>query len=151
VTICIVDTSILVELLNLPGLASRHEALVSAFEQRQKAREQFLLPIAVLVETGNHVAQIPDGTLRRKAADDFTQFAMTSLQGISPFAPTPLPSKEDITAWLHDFPDNAMRGIGLADRSLIELWEVHRELHPRRRVYLWSLDQALVGYDTGTR
>ena len=34
-TICIVDTSIVVELLNLPGLASRHDGLVAEFEQRR--------------------------------------------------------------------------------------------------------------------
>ncbi len=149
-TICIVDTSILVELLNLRGLASRHDEVVAEFAQRQ-AREQFLLPLAVLVETGNHVAHIPDGAARRRSADDFVRFASASLRGDNPFTPTPLPSTADIAAWLGDFPDHAMRGIGLADRSLIELWEVNRQLHRQRRVYLWSLDEALVAYDTATR
>ena len=147
-TICIVDTSIVVELLNLPGLASRHDGLVAEFEQRQAAREQFLLPIAALIETGNHVAHIPDGTARRKSADDFVQFAVASLHGESPFTPTSLPSIPDVNAWLTDFPDHAMRGVGLADRSLIALWDVQRQLHPQRRVYIWSLDDALISYDT---
>lgn len=147
-TICIVDTSVLVELLNLPGLASRHDGMVARFAQRQAAREQFLLPIAALIETGNHVAHIPDGTTRRKSADDFVRFAAASLQGESPFTPTPLPLIPDVTSWLTDFPDHAMRGVGLADRSLIALWDVQRQLHPQRRVYIWSLDDALVGYDT---
>ena len=38
-----------------------------------------------------------------------------------------------------------------ADRSLVALWEAHRELQPRRRVYIWSLDQHLAGYDTQMR
>jgi hypothetical protein len=151
VTICIVDTSILVELLNFRGLASRHEEVVAEFAQRQQAREEFLLPLAVLVETGNHVAHIPDGAARRKSAADFVQFASASIRGRLPFTPTPLPITADIAAWLNDFPDHAMRGIGLADRSLIALWEVNRQLHPHHRVYLWSLDEALVGYDTGAR
>lgn len=147
-TICIVDTSILVELLNLPGLASRHVGMVAEFEQRQAAREQFLLPIAALIETGNHIAHIPDGVARRKSADDFVQFAAASLHGKSPFTPTPLPSILDVTAWLTDFPDHAMRGVGLADRSLIALWDIQRQLHPQRRIYIWSLDDALISYDT---
>ena len=147
-TICIVDTSILVELLNLPGLATHHDEVVAEFARRQVAREQFLLPIAVLVETGNHVAQISNGAARRKLADIFVQFARTSLRGESPFTPTPLPSLLDITAWLDDFPDHAMQGVGLADRSLIALWEAQRQLQPHRRVYIWSLDGALVSYDT---
>jgi hypothetical protein len=147
VTICIVDTSILVELLNLPGLATDHNGLVADFARRQAAREQFLLPMAVLVETGNHVAQIPSGAARRKSADDFVQFANLSLRGETPFTPTPLPVLPDIIAWLADFPDHAMRGVGLADRSLIALWAAQRQLHSHRRVYIWSLDAALVGYD----
>ena len=50
--------------------------------------------------------------------------------------------------WLKDFPDRAMAGVGLADRSLIALWEEQRELQPKRRVYIWSLDQHLLGYDS---
>lgn len=150
-TICIVDTSILVELLNLRGLASRHDELVAELARRAAAGERFLLPVAVLVETGNHVAQIPDGGSRRRSADDFVRFATISLHGESPFTPTPLPAIADIAAWLSDFPDCAMRGIGLADRSLIALWDAQRQLHPRRRVYIWSLDAALVGYDVAAR
>lgn len=146
-TICIVDTSIVAELLNLPGFTSHHDELVAAFAERQARREQFLLPIAVLVETGNHVAQLPDGGARRRSADDFVRFASAALQGTSPFTPTPMPSNAEVAAWLADFPDCAMRGVGLGDRSLIALWEAQRQLHPHRRVYIWSLDQALVSYD----
>jgi hypothetical protein len=109
-----------------------------------------LLPIAVLVETGNHVAHIPDGTTRRRSADDFVRFAADSLHGESPFTPTPLPSIPEVTVWLTGFPDYAMRGIGLGDRSLIALWDVQRQLHPQRRIYIWSLDDALISYDTRT-
>lgn len=147
-TICIVDTSILVELLNVPGHASNHDALVAAFADRAAAREQFLLPLAVLVETGNHVAHVPDGAARRKSATAFVKLATASLRHESPFVPTPLPSILDVTAWLDDFPDHAMRGVGLGDRSLIALWDIQRQLHPKRRVYLWSLDGALAAYDT---
>jgi hypothetical protein len=106
-----------------------------------------LLPIAALIETGNHIAHIPDGAARRKSADDFVRFASASLHGKSPFTPTPLPSIPDVTAWLTGFPDDAMRGVGLADRSLIALWDIQRQLHPQRRVYIWSLDDALISYD----
>ena len=147
-TICIVDTSIVHELLNVPGWASRHDELVAAYAERQRREEAFLLPMAVLIETGNHIAQLADGARRRTTAERFQQFARTALAGQSPFTPTPLPSPLDIATWLDDFPDRAMQKIGLADRSLIALWEHHRQLHRARRVYIWSLDQHLTGYDT---
>jgi hypothetical protein len=149
VTICIVDTSILDELLNVPGKASHHDDTVTAYVQRQEAGEKFLLPPAALIETGNHVARAPDGGLRRRAAEIFLQFARSALAGQSPFTPTPLPSPGDIVAWLDDFPDRAMQGIGLADRSMIAVWDHHRELHPAKRIYIWSLDRHLSAYDTG--
>lgn len=149
-TVCIVDTSILVELLDVPGLASTHAEVVAQFEVRASSsvRQEFLLPLAVLIETGNHVAQARDGSARRGAAERFVEFARSALGGDSPFVPTALPSTTDIAAWLDDFPERAMRGVGLADRSLIALWESQRELQPHRRVYIWSLDQHLLGFDT---
>jgi hypothetical protein len=42
-----------------------------------------------------------------------------------------------------------MQGIGLADLSLIALWNHQRELHVTRRVYIWTLDRHLTGYDSG--
>jgi hypothetical protein len=71
-----------------------------------------------------------------------------TLKGTSPFVATPLPANADVETWLSDFPSDAMRGVGLADRSVISLWEAQTELNPQRRVYVWSLDKHLSGYDT---
>jgi len=147
VTTCIVDTSILLELLNVPGFVAQHHALLAEFAERQK-REHFLLPLVVLIETGNHIAHVPDGAARRKAAEVFVAFAVEALDGELPFVPTPSPARDQMLTWLKDFPDRAMAGVGLADRSLIALWEEQRELQPKRRVYIWSLDQHLLGYDS---
>jgi hypothetical protein len=149
VTVCIVDTSILDELLNVPGRSSQYAETVAAFEARQEEPQRFLLPIAVLIETGNHVAQAPTGDARRKIAKLFVEFARRALTGDSPFVPTPVPTGEELLGWLDDFPDRAMSGVGMADRSLIALWEAQRDLQPQRRVYIWTLDAHLVSYDTG--
>jgi hypothetical protein len=149
VTVCIVDTSILVELLGLPNLASDHEAHVTSFEERVRANETFLLPLPVLFETGNHVAQIPDGKRRRDYANRFLEFVKPALSGDTPFVPTPSPSIQEVASWLDDFPDHAMRGVGLVDRSLIDLFDRQKLLlRGSRRVYIWSQDAALMAYDT---
>lgn len=49
--------------------------------------------------------------------------------------------------WLSQFPDHAMRGIGLGDLSIIELFELECRRHQNRRVYIWSYDEDLQGYD----
>ena len=148
-TICIVDTSIVLELLNVPGYVAQHSLLLAEFAIRQRKRESFLLSLVVLIETGNHIAHVADGSARRKSAEDFVAFAVQALDGKLPFVPTPSPDAEQIRSWLADFPTCAMAEIGLADRSLIALWDGQRELHQGRRVYIWSLDKHLSGYDTG--
>lgn len=147
-TICIVDTSVLLELLNVPGKSSRHEEIVDDYAVRQSSSEQFLLSVAVLIETGNHVAQASQGHARRSCAEKFVTFARVALDGTSPFVATPFPTSPDITEWLDDYPDRAMQGVGLGDRSLIALWDLQRRLNARRRVYIWSFDEHLQAYDT---
>jgi hypothetical protein len=54
-----------------------------------------------------------------------------------------------LRTWLDGFPDYAMREVGLVDRSLVALFEKQRIANheSQRRVYIWSLDAALAGYD----
>ena len=146
-TICIVDTPILVELLNIPGRADAHDATLAEFVTRQEAAEEFILSIAVLIETGNFVAQIPDGNVRRRRAETFVEFAKQALDGMLPFVATDFPTRETVASWLQDFPDRAMTGLGLADRSLIGVWKLYCELQDERRVYIWSLDKHLRAHD----
>ena len=51
-------------------------------------------------------------------------------------------------ALLDDFPDSAMRGVGLGDLSIIKVWEEARSRFHGRRVTSWSLDGDLEGYDS---
>jgi len=148
VNVCIIDTSVLVELLGVPGYEARHDECVADFELRARAPESFLLPLPVLFETGNHVAQIPDGRLRRAWAERLVSFARPALSGESPFTLTPAPLIPDVISWLADFADYAMKKVGLVDRSLIDLFERQRALMRSGRVYIWSRDLALMGYDT---
>ena len=58
-----------------------------------------------------------------------------------------VPDREEITAWLIDFPDSATRGAGMGDLSMIKEWEKLRQIVPNRRIFIWSLDHHLKGYD----
>lgn len=150
-TVCIIDTTIVVELLGVPGLSGDHDACVTAFEERVEAKETFLLPLPVLFETGNHVAQIPDGNRRREWGERFLAFAKPALAGETPFVATPSPSIQEVALWLEDFADYAMREVGLVDRALIDLFERQKAMmRGSRDVYIWSLDHALLAYDTRT-
>lgn len=122
--------------------------VVEELKERDDAEQQLLLPVAVIVETGNHVAQVGDGRLRRQVAQRFVAEVRKALDGTAPWAPARPISVDDLADWLADFPDHAMAGRGIGDVSIIAEWERQRVLNPRRRVEIWSLDQHLHGYAT---
>jgi hypothetical protein len=125
------------------------------FKQRAQAYETFLLPMTAILETGNHIGQNGDGSKRRKAARRFIETVRQAIQGTNPFTPTPFVTPEALVQWLGEFEDWAMRvdargkGSGLGDLSIYQEWLFQCERHPRRRVYVWSKDAHLSGYDRG--
>jgi len=68
-------------------------------------------------------------------------------RGRPPGSPCSSRIRHSSLEWLEDFPTFARAGVGLGDLSIIQ--EFHRTcaLHPGRRVYVWSLDGDLQGYD----
>lgn len=146
-TVCIVDTTIICELLAIPGKSNRTQHFKDELDCRIETGELLLLPLTVLIETGNHIAQGGDGRVRRLCAEKFVAFARVALAGASPFVTTPLPERDQVGRWLDDFPERAMTGVGLGDRSLIALWEHQRTMVPQHRIYIWSLDHHLSAFD----
>jgi hypothetical protein len=55
----IVDTSVLCNLLRVPHKDQDAEIAAEEFREAQEDKDVFLLPIAVIYETGNHIAQVP--------------------------------------------------------------------------------------------
>lgn len=149
--IVLVDTSIFCEILEVPNMCSRVEPTRAELRQRLQRGELLLLPLATIIETGNHIAQNGDGRQRRQAAERFAAQVMKALDGSSPFHPTSPMDLDALKAWLGEFPDYATRGVGLADLSIIKEWERQCDLNQARRVLIWSLDKHLSGYDTGER
>ena len=150
-SICIVDTSVFCELLRVPNMGKEHRRYTKAFKSKINKRESIILPMATIFETGNHIGQNGDGQQRRSAAKRFVETVKQAIEGESPFTPTPFMDQRTLILWLDQFALAAVQGIGLGDLSIQQEWERERKLHPRRRVYVWSKDRHLAGYDTGDR
>lgn len=146
-SICILDTSVFCNLLNVPDKAQRRVETVKLFEQNIKRRYTFLLPMATIYETGNHIAQNGDGRVRRARAQMFVEQVQAAFAGKAPWTPTPFDTHEEFARWLAAFPEQAMRGSGIGDLSIIKVFERQCELHPRRHVFIWSYDGHLSGYN----
>ena len=103
--------------------------------------------MATVYETGNHIAHLADGGNRRRFGEVFVAQVEKAITGEAPWQVMQVPTMEDVREWLSGFPDSAMRGAGMGDLSIIKEWEKFKRKVPDRRVFIWSLDSDLKGYD----
>ena len=145
--VIIVDTAVLLNILNVPTRNQDHHEVCEELDEVLVAGANLLLPLAAVFETGNHIAQLPDGGRRRRFSRIFCDQVRMALMGEAPWALIPLPNFDQLAEWLDHFPDHAMRGVSMGDLSIIKAWEDACARHRGQRVRIWSLDQHLQGYD----
>jgi hypothetical protein len=146
-SVVLMDTSVFCNILNVEGCNQDHESVIAVLKTFIRQRDTLLLPMAAVIETGNHIAHIPDGELRRQTAVRFSGQVKEAITGNAPWTAMRFWEPEQLLSWLADFPDHAMRKIGMGDLSIIRDWESMRALHRERRVLIWSLDSDLASYD----
>lgn len=149
-SICIIDTSVFCNILNVPTKSQQHTETMIQFEQHIKSGYTLLLPMATIYETGNHIAQNGDGRIRRANAQLFVEHVQGAFSGQAPWTPTPFDNSEEFSTWLSKSPDHAMSGLGLGDLSIIQVFEQQCQLHPHRHVFIWTYDDHLRAYNRET-
>jgi len=68
-----VDTSVVLNLLNFPGRNQDRESVLQELESVIEEKQTLILPLTVIIETGNHIAQLSNGYNRRKIAEAFSE------------------------------------------------------------------------------
>lgn len=149
--VCLVDTTVFVEILNLPFMANQHATIMQQLKDKIGKKESLFLPMATVLETGNHIGQIADGNQRRQRAGTFVNQVQLAIDCQSPFTSINFLEANDMRRWLVEFPNWVSQKMGLGDLSIKHDWDRLCEQNQRRRVYIWSLDHHLSGYDTGKR
>lgn len=156
--IALLDTSIYLNILDVPGKSQDRGTVFDEFGKMVENGDIFLLPLAAVWETGNHIAMLGNGGLRRQYAEKLLVDVGKALGGEAPYRATHFPSAEEFAGWLAEFPDYAQRnktanktgeGVSLTDLSIIKEWEATKTRHSMSRVFIWSLDSDLQGYDSG--
>ncbi len=154
--IVLLDTSVYLNVLDVPGFNQDRDAVLDTFQAAIEAGDHFLLPLATVWETGNHIAGLGDGQTRRRYGKKLLDDVARAFNGDVPYRATHFPDRDEFLRWLGDFPDAVMRsksrhklreGVSLADLSIIKEWGRNCNLHPMSRVRIWSLDADLAGYD----
>ncbi len=152
--VCLIDTSVFLNLLNVPNRNQERESVFQDYQMYIELGCIFLLPMATIIETGNHIAQNGDGTIRRKTALRFVAEVKAALSGEAPWQTTPFPKPEEILLWIDEFPESVgknkspakQEGCSFGDFSIIQEFNKSCARFPMSEVFIWSLDKDLQSY-----
>lgn len=148
--VVIVDTSILVVWLQVPGFKEAGEERLTFDDINERINRykqegaHLMLTIACLIETGNHIAQIKDGDLRRSNVNAFASFLEKTLNNSNGwmmfYSEKDLWSKEEISKLIAMWRENGIYKLSLGDASILN---VVNQLKPVYDVEVFTGDTQL--------
>lgn len=151
-----VDSSVLLCLLNVPGKNSGRVGVVAEFDRLLGEDVVMILPLASVIETGNHIAHLDDGYQRRTAALSLEAILRQSIEATPPWVVGETRwDAELISDLIEGVPASAVASlhllaeqarVGAGDASIIhEARRYRRQTHvpSGQRVRIWSLDVGL--------
>jgi predicted nucleic acid-binding protein len=144
-SIVIVDTSVLLNILDVPGRNQDRDAVLNRLGELIEGGDHLFIPMAAIVEVGNHIAHVANGAHRRAAAERFVLEVRKALSNEAPWKPINFPSNEEVLGWLDAFPASATRGVGMGDLSIKEEWAALCVRNAMSHVWVWTLDGDLAG------
>ncbi|MDW5418668.1 hypothetical protein R6242_19050 [Iodobacter sp. CM08] len=142
-------------LLNVPGKNQDKTEIIASYKDYASLGATFILPMATIVETGNHIAQNGDGGTRRQTAKRFCAAVEAAFMGSAPYQVSEFPSAKEVLHWLNQFPDLAGQnksaaktgeGTSFGDLSIIEEYKKCVARFSMSEVFIWSLDSDLKQY-----
>lgn len=156
----LIDTTILLNLLNVPNRNQKVAQVRADFKTYTEAGCRFIIPFVVAVEVGNHISQNGDGQSRRQSATRFVSMMKATFKGDLPFEISDFDPKQEWQNWIDEFIDKAGQnktatkpneGMSLADLSIIKEFEALEAKNKANKnkhvkVFIWSLDSDLSAY-----
>ncbi len=146
-SIVIVDTSVLLNIIDVPDRNQNKAAVLNRLERMIEDGDHLFIPMAAIVEVGNHIARVTKGAQRRRAAERFVKEVSNALQDEAPWKPINFPSNQAVSNWLAAFPESASQGLGMGDLSIKKECEDLCRRYSMSRVWIWTLDVDLAGLD----
>lgn len=144
-----IDSSIMCNLVPVPGRDQDRTEVQSELRERLAKGQQFILPITAVIETGNFVAQLSNGRLRRETATRIADILRLICEGKAPWVLHDLAwNKLFLEAFLEgggtqvDYIQHAMAQVGAGDLCLL----TERQHYVERTgvpASIWTLDEAL--------
>lgn len=144
------DTSILVNILQIPGMSQCQERVMEDLKDYISRRAVLILPLATIIETGNHIAHISNGDIRLKCAKKMATFLQKTVAGEAPWTYNKNElGAEELLHIASAFPEAALQlGMGTGDLAILEAYRKYKREYGRFiQVSIWSLDKHLKAYE----
>lgn len=149
------DTSVLLNVLDVPRKNSDRDQVRAEFARLGVEGATLIIPIAAVVEVGNHLAQLP-GHERRDRSRTFATFLRASVDGAAPWVVSGASWDDSFLRALLDgdqtrpsLEELCASGGGSGDSSiLLELqrYRARTDLPSSLPIRLWTLDRSLRSY-----
>ena len=150
-----IDTSILCNIVPVPGFDQHQEKVRAEMKEYVKKKAKFILPITAVIETGNHIAQLPNGDKRRESAERFSEILCLVVEHKAPWSLVDVEWREDFLSDLLEGADTeeslvdlAKRGVGLGDLCILTE-RMRYERRTQLRATIWTHDKALAAHNPG--
>jgi len=147
----ILDTSILLVWLQVPGYFSDEQRMQVRDKMKHFINEDAVvyLSLAAAIETGNHIAHVPDGGRRRECAEKLVKLLEDAIEGRFHWRFLPLNTDDlKLKQVKQNFINLAQQGIGMGDALIIE--SAHRlkddlktQGRGQDRVIIWTFDERM--------
>lgn len=152
-TVRFVDTSVLCNLVDVPGRNQRRDEVQAEFKRLvAEGRTRFVIPVTSIIETGNHIANATGD--RRSAAKRLEQFLESAATG-------DLPWQLHAVNWDADFLAALRRGggtgiplvdhlgngtMGTGDLAILCERDAFRQRTHFLAVEIWTLEAVMAAY-----
>jgi len=150
-TVLFIDTPVLVNILSIPHMNQDDDKV---HEQLKKCvyedKAILILPLATIIETGNHIAHISDGRIRRGMAQKMATYLEMTVNGAAPWVYNDNEIEaDDLLKIAQNFPRYAMQmEMGIGDLSIISACNKYKKrVGKGTDVRIWSLDKHLSAYE----
>lgn len=149
-----IDTSVLCELLEVPGKSQRSAEVQAELVVREAGGERFVIPVTAVIETGNHIAQAARD--RRAAAERMVRLLRAARGSEVPYIFNELSWDDELLDALcrgdsteQTFVDLAGNGLmGAGDVAILVERDrfVARTGYSRQEVRIWTLEAVMGAY-----
>lgn len=143
-----IDTSIMLNLLGVPKHCQEEARIKAEWKQVLENKETLIMPIATIIETGNHIAHIEKGDVRRTITLKFQEYLRRTAQSEAPWELYGAGLNSEEIRYLADhLAEYTRSNIGIGDMTIIYAYQKYIEERPAiGTVMIWSTDNHLAAH-----